>query len=92
MCILSIKFEIYLGLKLLINRPPYYESVPRWIKKAPEHFKTQEMCNKAVAEFSCALKYVPDHLKTQEMCSHAVSNNPYMLRHAPDHLKSKVCC
>ena len=45
--------------------PPYYESVPHWIRKAPEHFKMQEMCNKAVAEFSCALKYVPDHLKTQ---------------------------
>ena len=32
--------------------PPYYENVPHWIRKAPEHLKTQEMCNKMVADFS----------------------------------------
>lgn len=38
-----------------------------WI---PDHFKTQEMCDKAVAEddiieiFNC----IPDEFKTQEMC------------------------
>ena len=46
-----------------------YESVPHWIKKTPEHFKTQEMCNETVAQFSYTLRYVPDHLKTQEMCN-----------------------
>ena len=52
-----------------------YESVPRWIREIPEHFKTQEMCNEIVGQFSYALRYVPNHLKTQEMCSQAVRNN-----------------
>ena len=46
-----------------------YESVPRWIREIPEHFKTQEMCNESVAQFSYTLRYVSDYLKTQEMCN-----------------------
>ena len=68
-----------------------YENVPHWIRKAPGHLKTQEMCNKAVAEFLCTLKYVLNHLKTQEMCNQAAGNNPYMLRHVPNHLKTQKC-
>ena len=85
------KICLCLGVRAWINMP-YNENFPRWIRKAPEHLKTQEMCNKAVADFSCALKYVPDHLKTQEMCSQAVSNNPYMLGYVPDHLKTQKMC
>ena len=35
------------------------EYVPRWIREIPEHLKTEEMSNKVVAEFSCALKLLP---------------------------------
>ena len=72
--------------------PPPHENVPRWIREVPEHLKTQEMCNKAVAGFSCALKYVPDYLKTQEMCNEAVRNNPYLLKHVSDHFKTQKMC
>ena len=72
-----------------MSTPPPHENVPRWIREVPEHLKTSEMSNKAVAGFSCALKYVPDYLKTQEMCSQAVSNNPYLLKHVPDHFKTQ---
>ena len=75
-----------------MSKPPPHENVPRWIREASEHFKTQETCNETVAQFSCSLKYVSNHLKTQEMCSQAGSNNPYMLRHVPDHLKTQKMC
>ena len=66
-----------------------HENVPHWIREAPEHLKTPEMCNKAMAGFSYALRYVLDHLKTEEICSQAVSNNPYLLKYVPDRLKTK---
>ena len=69
-----------------------YESVPRWIREIPEHLKTPEMCNEAVAQFSYALEYVPDYLKTQEMCDDAVSNNPAVLFLVPDRFKTEDMC
>ena len=41
----------------------------------PDHFKTQEMCNKAVHIEPNLLTYIPDCLKTQEMCNEAVVLN-----------------
>ena len=35
-------------------------NVPEWIKEVPEHFKTQEMCNKAVRIEPHSLAFVPD--------------------------------
>ena len=37
-----------------------------------DHFKTQEMCNKAVEKDPCSLSEVPDNFKTEEMCNKAV--------------------
>ena len=42
----------------------------------PDHFKTQDMCNKAVKENPCSLEHVPDHFKTQEICNKAVEEDP----------------
>ena len=69
-----------------------YESVSCWIREIPKHFKTQEMCNETVAQFSYALRYVPDHLKTQEMCNEAVSNNPAVFLLVPDRFKTQEMC
>ena len=69
-----------------------YESVPLWIREIPDHFKTQEMCNETVAQFSYPLRYVPDHLKTQEMCSQAVLNNPAVFFLVLGHPKTKELC
>ena len=40
--------------------------------RIPDHFKTEEMCNKVVRSEPYTLRYVPDHLKTQEMCNEAL--------------------
>ena len=69
----------------------FYEHVPCWTREVPEHLKTEEMCNNAVAYFSCPVKYVADHLKTEEMCRQTVSNNPYMLGMFQIILKQKKC-
>ena len=68
---------------------PPHENVPRWIREIPEHLKTPEMCDKAVAGFLYALRYAPDHLKTEEICSQATGNNPYLLKYIPDRLKTE---
>ena len=69
-----------------------YESVPPWLREIPEHLKTEEMCNEAVAQFPYALYYVPDYLKTKEMCDDAVDNNPAVLFLVPDRFKTKGMC
>ena len=67
-----------------------YEIVPRWLREIPEHLKTSEMCNEAVAQFPYARYYVLDYLKTQEMCDEDVDNNPAVLYLVPD-IKQKTC-
>ena len=45
-------------------------------------YKTQEMCDKAVDDFSATLEFVPDRYK--EICGKIVSENPFMLKYCPD--------
>ena len=46
----------------------YKNMLPAWCKFfIPDHLKTQEMCDKAVARNSSMLDYIPDKTKTQEM-------------------------
>ena len=45
---------------------------PWSLAEVPDHFKTQEMCNKAVEKDSCLLSEVPDHFKTEQMCNKAI--------------------
>ena len=51
-----------------------------------DHFKTEDMCNKAVRRGPYTLRYAPDHLKTQEMCDKAVRII------FPDEYKTKDIC
>ena len=46
--------------------------VLRELHNVPDHFKTQEMCDKAVTFNPYTLRFVPDHFKAQEMCDAAV--------------------
>ena len=48
------------------------EKFPRDLENVPDHFKTQEMCERVPERASGLFIYVPDHLKTQEMCNEAV--------------------
>ena len=56
------------------------------------HFKTQEMCNKAVEVVPCTLLYVPVHFRMQEVYKKAIEVNSYTLGHVPDHLKTQEMC
>ena len=42
------------------------------------------MCDAAVMEDPCALKFAPDHFKSQEMCDKAVGVEPFPLQYVPD--------
>ena len=57
-----------------------------------DHFKTKEMCEKAVEACLWSLEYVPDNLKTQGMCKKAVEKDPRMVMHVPDHFKVGFVC
>ena len=58
----------------------------------PDHFKTQEMCIKAVEAYPEQLHFVPDQYKTKEMCERAFEENPYTLEDIPDHFKTREMC
>ena len=65
---------------------------PTTLRFVPDHFKTPDMCSKAVLMNPWTLKYVPDHLKTQEMCDEVVAHNLSNLRFVPDHFKMQEMC
>ena len=44
------------------------------------------MCDKAVKDDRCQLKYVLDYFKTQKLCEKAVEKNPYAIKFVRDHL------
>ena len=54
------------------------------------HFKTKEMCNKAVEKDPCLLAEVPDHTKTEEMCEKVVEESLWHLIDAPEEMCSKA--
>ena len=56
-----------------------------------DHFKKQEMCEKANEACPWLLYRVPLHFRAQEMCEKAVENH-YPLRFIPDHLKTQEMC
>ena len=72
------------------------ESVPRWIREIPWHFKMLEMCNETVAQFPYTLRYVLDHLidhlKTKEVYNQAVRSNPAVFFLVLDHFKTQEIC
>ena len=55
----------------------------------PDHHKTQEMLDKAVAHNSSKLDYIPDKLITQEMYIKVVEGDPFQLSHVYDEFKTQ---
>ena len=49
-----------------------------------DHFKTKELCIKALEVDPWSLHDIPDYLKTQEMCDKAVKDDPSSLQFVPD--------
>ena len=68
-------------VKMLLKKKQYQ------LADFPHHFKTQEMCERAVENEPEMLEYVPDCFKTEEICKEAVHREPYALGHIPDHFK-----
>ena len=50
----------------------------------PDHFKTKEMCVKALEIGPWFLKYIPDQYNTKGMCEKAVENESENLEFVPD--------
>ena len=65
---------------------------PRFLEFLPDHFKTQEMCIKALEVNPWLLKYVPDNLKTRETNEKAVNIEPWLLAYVPNNLKTQEMC
>ena len=61
------------------------EKVPWLIYFVPDHFWTQEMCNKIIRAMpEDTFHYIPDRLQTQEICEKAVTDDPSFLHFVPD--------
>ena len=74
-----------------------YESAPCWIREIPEHLKTSEISNEAVAvlllsTFSSVLFLNPDRFKKQDMCIKALEVDPWNLYNISDNLKTQKMC
>ena len=67
----------------------YKKMLPAWCTFfIPDHLKTQEMCDKAVACNPSMLDCIPDKSKTQEMYIKVVEGEPFQLRHVCDEFKT----
>ena len=63
---------------------------PYTVGYVPDQYKTQEICNEAMARHPCMLRHIPDNLKTQEMYIWAVEKNQWAnLNYVPDRLKTQ---
>ena len=58
--------------------------IPNAFHHIADHFKTQEMCEKAIEEDPWQLKDVLDCFKTQKMCNKAVRYYLFSLQFDPD--------
>ena len=57
--------------------------------EVPDHFKAQEMRNKAVEKGLWSLMNVPDCFKKQDICIKAAEKYPLLLIEVPDHFKTQ---
>ena len=63
-----------------------FDIEPFSLPYVPVHFKTQELCERAVEEGLYMLMFVPDHFKTKRICERAVKAYPWLLCSLPDWL------
>ena len=61
------------------------EKDPWLLRHLSDHFKTQEISERAVEEGLYVLEFVADRFKTKEVCDKAVSHDPSSLRYVPDY-------
>ena len=50
----------------------------------PNHFKTEEMCIKALEVDPWRLYDIFDNLKTSKVCNKAVEDDPFLLQYVPN--------
>ena len=85
--------DLFKNVFWYISREMYHEKLlPGWCAFfIPNQFKTQRVCDEAVRNMPCMLRYVPDKYKIQGMCIKAVEKDPLQLQHVPDCLKTQEC-
>ena len=58
----------------------------------PDHFKTEETCNKEVGRKIYTLNNVSDYIMMQKICNKVVRKNPAAFFLVPDRLKTQEMC
>ena len=64
------------------------KNLPYLLRYVADHYKTQNMCDKAIPENDETFKSVSDCYRSQEMCSKSVNNCPQASKFVPDCLKN----
>ena len=62
------------------------------LKLVPNHFKNQEICEKAVKNLFYAFSYVLDQYKTKQTCESVVLKDPEKLQFVPNQYKTQEMC
>ena len=62
------------------------------LRDAPDHLKTQEMCNVAMCEDPAVIFLIPDCFKTKDMCIKTLEVGLWILYDIPDNLKTEEMC
>ena len=56
-----------------------------WVlEDVPDHFKTQEICERVVENKPETFQFIPNHFKTQEICDKAIKVDSSSLQYVPD--------
>ena len=66
--------------------------MPFLIRRVPDQYKTQHICDKAVLENGETLKSLPDCYKNQQLCDKAVDNYPHALEFVHECYKTQEMC
>ena len=64
--------DVYKSLKFNIGTVMKNSEMLKFVL---DHLKTKKMCNHAVKNLPCRLRYVPGRYKTQQMCNKSILEN-----------------
>ena len=76
-----------------IQRSETIEMDYSWFKDIPEHFKTQEMCDRVVEiGLTWVFDFVPEQFRTRALCVKAVERNIRYFDTIQDKFKTQEMC
>ena len=68
------------------------KKLPYLLRYVPVQYKTQQMSDKAVDDYSHALEFVPECYKTQKICDKAVDTHTITVKYVPECYKTQEMC